>query len=79
MSANGTHIDNPSAMSEVTDNHAIEISPFDLTSQVTNAATTATSKMTDVAAEKLEERSVFREFWSGFVDDLLGGKSMVKA
>lgn len=31
VSANGTHIDSPSAMSEVTDNHAAELSPFDLT------------------------------------------------
>jgi hypothetical protein len=31
VSASGTHIDNPSAMSEVTDNHAIDLSPFDLT------------------------------------------------
>lgn len=31
VSASGTHIDSPSAMSEVTDNHAVELSPFDLT------------------------------------------------
>lgn len=31
VSASGTHIDSPSAMSEVTDNHAIDLSPFDLT------------------------------------------------
>lgn len=35
VSADGTHIESPSAMSEVTDNHAAELDPYDLTKQVT--------------------------------------------
>ena len=79
VSANGTHIDSPSAMSEVTDNHAIEISPFNLTTQVSDAATAAASKVTGMSEERLKEEGVLQEVWSGFLDDVLGGKKMAKA
>ena len=79
VSANGTHIDNPSAMSEVTDNHAIEISPFNLTSQVTHAATAAASKVTGMSEARLKKEGVLQEVWSGFLDDVLGDKKMTKA
>ena len=78
VSADGTHIDSPSAMSEVTDNHAIEFSPFDLTGQVTAAAKAAASKMTAVSADKLKEQSVVQEFLSGLLDDMLGRNKMVR-
>ncbi|KAL6714925.1 hypothetical protein ACLMJK_007185 [Lecanora helva] len=79
VSANGTHIDNPSAMSEVTDNHAVELSPFNLTGQVSNAATAAASKMTGVSEARLKEQGVLQKVWSGFLDDVLGGKKAAKA
>lgn len=56
VSANGTHIDSPSAMYEVVDNHAVELSPFDLTNKVTTAATEAASKMTGMSTKRLKSR-----------------------
>ena len=78
VSASGTHIDNPSAMSEVTDNHAIEISPYELTSQVTNAASAAATKMTEMSVKRIEEGGVFQQFWSGLLDDVFQGKAIAK-
>lgn len=57
-------------MSEVTDNHAIELDPYDLTAIVNAAA----KKMTELPAEKLKEVGVLRELWLGLLDDLLGKK-----
>ena len=62
-------------MSEVTDNHAIDLNPFNLTTQVTNAA----SRMTGVPAEKLKEPGMIKELWNGLLDDLLGAKKVAKA
>ncbi|KAK4695607.1 hypothetical protein P7C71_g2176, partial [Lecanoromycetidae sp. Uapishka_2] len=76
VSANGTHIDSPSSMHEVTDNHAIELSPFDLTSQVSNAATAAAVQMTGMSAERLKEPGVVKELWEGMMDDILGSKKL---
>lgn len=78
ISADGTHIDSPSAMSEVTDNHAVDLSPFDLTNTVTNAATAAASKVTGMPAGKLKEPGILQELWSGLLDDILGGKKIAK-
>lgn len=77
MSANGTHIDSPSAMHEVTDNHAIELSPFDLTNKVSNAATAAAVQMTGMSAERLRKSGIVRELWDGMLDDILGSKKVV--
>ena len=56
-----------SAMSEVTDNHAMEIDMYDLTRTVGKAA--------KGVGQGLDEKGgVVRELWSGFVDDLLGKK-----
>ncbi|MCJ1225428.1 hypothetical protein MMC12_002077 [Toensbergia leucococca] len=74
-SADGTHIASPSAMSEVTDNHAMEIDPFDLTSKVNAAA----AKMTGIPVEKLKEPGVMKELWNGLLEDLLGSKRISKA
>lgn len=68
VSADSTHIDSPSAMSEVTDNHSIELDPYDLTSKVTAAA----AKMAQVPAENFKEPGLVTEIWNGFLDDLLG-------
>ncbi|KAM0803267.1 hypothetical protein BDR22DRAFT_886646 [Usnea florida] len=70
-SANGTHIESPSAMSEVTDNPGhINLDPFDLTKTVTTAA----SKATGVSTERLQEPGVVKEIWNGLMDDILGAR-----
>jgi len=79
VSASGTHIDNPSAMSEVTDNHAIDLSPYDLTDKVTNAATAAASKVTGISETELKDPGIFQSLWSGLLDDVLGVKKLAKA
>ena len=75
VSADSTHIDNPSAMSEVTDNHSIELDPYDLTSKVTAAA----AKVTDAPAENSKEPGLVTQIWNGFFDDLLGPGKPSKA
>ena len=79
VSASGTHIDSPSAMSEVTDNHAIDFSPYDLTHKVTSAAAAAASEITGMSTERLKNPGVVQELWSGILDDILGGKKMARA
>lgn len=74
VSADSTHIASPSAMSEVTDNHAIELDPYNLTSKVTAAA----AKMAGMPVEKLKEPGVVKELWNGFLDDLLGSRKMAR-
>lgn len=75
VSADSTHIDNPSAMSEVTDNHSIELDPYDLTSKVTAAA----AKVTHAPAENSKEPGLVTQIWNGFFDDLLGPRKPSKA
>lgn len=75
VSADGTHIDCPSAMSEVTDNHAIELDPYDLTNKVKAAAATT---MENIRLEKLKEPGVLAELWNSLLDDLLGSKKLAK-
>jgi len=74
VSADGTHITGPSAMSEVTDNHSVELDPYTLVTAVNAAA----SKMTALPIEKLKEPGVIKQFWDGFVEDLMGGKKVHK-
>lgn len=75
-SANGTHIESPSAMSDVTDNPGhTDLDPFDLTNTVTAAA----SKATGVPIEELQEPSVVKKLWDGLLDDILGPRNNVKA
>ena len=69
VSANGTHIDNPSAMSDVVDNHAAEIDHFDLTKHVTNAA----NKAADAGTEQIESNAEdLREIWEGLMENVFG-------
>ena len=70
VSADSTHIASPSAMSEVTDNHAIELDPYDLTAKVAAAA----KKMGELPADKLREAGVVKELWMGLLDDFMGRK-----
>ncbi|KAL8693685.1 MAG: hypothetical protein Q9218_001542 [Villophora microphyllina] len=72
VSANSTHIENPSAMSEVTDNHAMKLDPYDLTSKVTAAATS-------IAELPAKETGAMRDLLSGLLDDLFGSKRVPKA
>lgn len=75
-SANGTHIESPSAMSDVTDNPGhTDLNPFDLT----NTVTTAASKATGVPIERLQEPGVVKELWNGLLDDILGPRKKAKA
>ncbi|MCJ1244443.1 hypothetical protein MMC30_001641 [Trapelia coarctata] len=53
-----------SAMSEVTDNHAMDIDMYDLTRTVGKAA----------KGLGKEQVGAMKELWTGFVDDLLGKK-----
>lgn len=68
VSGDGTQLDMPSAMSEVTDNHAAEIDPYDLTSKVHAAA----SKRPGQASKPSEEPGSNKAIWNGFLDDLFG-------
>jgi hypothetical protein len=61
-----THAHSPSAMSEVTDNHAMDVDPFDLTKTVKKAAGRALGEKSG--------RGAVKEVWDGFLDDLLGKK-----
>ena len=73
VSANGTHIDNPSAMSDVVDNHAADIDHFDLTKHVTNAA----SKVVDAGTEQIETNGgAMRSLWEGLMDDVFGERKV---
>lgn len=75
VSADSTHIDSPSAMSEVTDNHSVELDPYDLTSKVTAAA----AKMAQVPGENSKEPGLVTGIWNGLLDDLLGSGKHSKA
>ena len=75
VSGDGTHIASPSAMSEVTDNHSIELDPYDLVHKVQAAA----AKMTGLPIEQLKEPGVMKKLWDGLLDDLLGAGKIQKA
>lgn len=72
ISANSTHIESPSAISEVTDNHAIDLDPYDLTNKVTAAA----SRTAEDAMDTIKEAGTVRRLWSGLLDDLFGSKRL---
>lgn len=74
VSCDSTHIESPSAMSEVTDNHSVELDPFNLTSKVAAAA-----RMAGVPVEQLREPGVIKKLWDGLMDDLLGSNKPGKA
>ncbi len=73
-SANGTHIESPSAMSDVTDGGHTDLNPFDLTNTVTTAASKASKAMV-VPIERMQEPGVVKELWNGLLDDILGPKT----
>ena len=59
-------------MSEVTDNHAMDLDVYELTGKVTKAA-----KKVKEGGER--EIGVVRELWEGLLDDLMGAKKGAKA
>ncbi|KAI9680552.1 MAG: hypothetical protein M1817_003992 [Caeruleum heppii] len=84
MAHESTYVHPPSAMSEVTDNSAMTIDPFDLTKRVTEAATNAAAQAARQLGAKhaevvLKEKGTLGEVWSGFLDDLFGGPSIKSA
>lgn len=73
-----------SPMSEVVDNHAVEIDPFSLTETVGKARFEEESKRgvglssgaaSTAAGAGEEKKGIVREVWSGILDDLLGPKN----
>lgn len=60
-----------SAMSEVVDNHSVEIDPFSLTETVGRSRT---GEEIQRQANGGSQPGVVRELWSGFLDDVLGPK-----
>lgn len=57
-----------SPMSEVVDNHSVEIDPFTLTEAVGRSR-----QGEELQKQKaLAEKGAVQEFWSGLLDDLLG-------
>ena len=70
ISADSTHIDSPSAMSEVIDNHTVDVDVFDLTSKVKNAAAMKVTKVAEMGAE----RGVVGNLVNGIMDDVFGPK-----
>jgi hypothetical protein len=63
VSADGTHIHAPAAMSEVSDNNTVDFQGM---------AAKIASKMSKPVEESA---GIARELWNGLVDDVLGPKS----
>lgn len=61
-----------SPLSEVVDNHSVPIDPFSLTEAVGRSRSGAMQRQREAEQSAAEEKGVFRELWSGFVEDLLG-------
>jgi len=64
-----THVHAPSAMSEVVDNNSIQIDPFELTEQVSDAAARSASKG---AIGYKKPMSELKYLWSGMLEDIFG-------
>ena len=64
----------PSPMSEVVDNHAVEIDPFELTEAVSRARYRANSPYTSASGDGDTVKGTVKELWNGLLDDLLGPK-----
>jgi hypothetical protein len=62
-----------SAMSEVVDNHAVDLDPFSLTEAVGRSRVGEELKRQEAAPP-----GAFRELWAGFVDDVMGPKETLR-
>ena len=68
-----THAHPPSAMSDVVDNAAIILDPYELTTQVDQAARKMGEK---VVTDDREAKGMLKQIWTGLVDDVLGTSSL---
>jgi len=59
-------------MSEVVDNHALEIDPFKLTETVGKSRHGESQRI--AAASMQQQNGMIGQLWTGFLDDLLGPK-----
>jgi hypothetical protein len=64
-----------SAMSEVVDNHAVDLDPFSFTEAVGRSRVGEEMKRRESSAQ---QPGVMRELWSGFLDDVMGPKELRK-
>lgn len=62
-----------SAMSEVVDNHSVDIDPFSLTEAV-GRSQIGEQQQRQANGSGSREPGVMRELWTGFLDDVLGPK-----
>ncbi|KAJ5081989.1 hypothetical protein N7532_011032 [Penicillium argentinense] len=66
-----------SPMSEVVDNHAVDIDPFSLTEAV-GRSRVGEEMNRRTNGETSTESGVVRELWTGFLDDVLGPKQVAR-
>ena len=64
----GADVNGPSAMSEVVDNHALDINPFNLTETVSRSRTGANASQNGEDTVK----GAVKELWHGMMEDLTG-------
>lgn len=64
-----------SAMSEVVDNHAVELDPFSLTEAVGRSRVGEEIQRSQNATA---QPGAFKELWSGFLDDVMGPKETLR-
>lgn len=64
-----------SPMSEVVDNHALEIDPFKLTETVGRSRSGENDMREKLMAGQTGQKGVIGELFSGMMDDILGGSS----
>jgi hypothetical protein len=62
-----------SAMSEVVDNHAVDLDPFSLTEAV-DRSRTGEILQRQANGSGAGQPGVVKELWAGFLDDVLGPK-----
>lgn len=78
VSADSTHIHSPSAMTDVTDNHSVDIDVFNLPSQVAYAANKLRSTASRVEESSSNGNSI-NEFLTGFMGDVFGARRLAHA
>jgi len=64
-----------SPMSEVVDNHALEIDPFKLTETVGKSRDGESQRIATAGTQ--QQNGMMGQLWSGFLDDLLGSKKSI--
>lgn len=64
-----------SAMSEVVDNHAVDLDPFSLTEAVGRSRV---GEEIQRSQNGTAEPGAFKELWSGFLDDVMGPKETLR-